>query len=110
MVVVIFRSRLREDAGPEYGPTADRMLALAQSMPGFVSFRHYKADDGERVSIVEFENEETMAAWRRHPEHVQAQKRGQEAFYSEYQIQVLTPVRTYSFRHDTNPQPGKSST
>lgn len=97
MIVVIFRSRLRDDAGPEYGPLAERMLALARSMPGFVSFRHYEAEDGERVSIVEFESEATLAAWRDHPEHLDAQKRGRKQFYAEYHIQVLTPVRANEF-------------
>jgi heme-degrading monooxygenase HmoA len=97
MLVVIFRSRLRDDAGPDYGPLSDRMVELAKSMPGFISFRHYKADDGERVSIVEFEDEQTMAAWRTNAEHLVAQKRGREEFYEEFHLQVLTPVRAYSF-------------
>ena len=47
MVVVIFRSRVKEPALSEYGPRADELLELAQSMPGFVSFKSFSADDGE---------------------------------------------------------------
>jgi heme-degrading monooxygenase HmoA len=107
MVVVIFRSRLRDDAGPEYGLLAQRMLELARTMPGFISFRHYEAEDGERVSIIEWENEETLAAWRNHPEHRHAQKRGREQFYAEFHMQVLTPVRAYEFHYEPT-APGKS--
>jgi heme-degrading monooxygenase HmoA len=97
MVVVLFRSRLRADAGPAYAPLAERMLGLAQAMPGFVSFRHYTAADGERVAIVEFSSHEAAAAWRDHPEHRAAQERGRREFYSWYRIQVCDEVRGRTF-------------
>jgi heme-degrading monooxygenase HmoA len=53
---------------------------LARSMPGLLSFKTLSAADGERVSIVEFESENTLAAWRKHPEQVDAQRRGRESF------------------------------
>ncbi len=45
------------------------MLATAEEMPGFVEFKSFKADDGERVSLVYWQDHETMAAWRNHPRH-----------------------------------------
>jgi len=98
MIVTIFRSRLRRENEAAYHPEADRIYALAQTMPGFVSLKTFHADDGERVSIVEFESEETMRAWREHPEHRKAQALGRELFYSEYQIQVCPVVRQYGFK------------
>lgn len=97
MMMVLFRSRLRADAGEEYTRTAQRMLELASSMPGFVSFKGFTAADAERVSIIEFESEEAIAAWYRHPEHLAAQQQGRERFYEEYRIQVCSPVRDYGF-------------
>lgn len=97
MVVVLFRSRLRSDAGPDYAPLAQRMLELAEKSPGFVSFRHYAHAGGERVSIVEFESPEAARAWRDHPEHREAQQRGRTEFYSWYRIQVCEQVRAAEF-------------
>jgi heme-degrading monooxygenase HmoA len=97
MVIAIFRSKLRADAGAEYRPLAIRMLKLARSMPGFVSFDSYSAKDGERVSIVEFESEAALEAWRDQPEHQDAQRAGRDRFYSEYRVQVCRPLRDYSF-------------
>jgi heme-degrading monooxygenase HmoA len=102
MMVVLFRSRLTADAGEEYERVAERTVALASAMPGFVSFKHFTAADGERVSIIEFESEEAIAAWYRHPEHLAAQQQGRERFYEEYRIQVCKPVRAYGF---TRPAP-----
>lgn len=102
MVVIVFRSRMRQDI-PEakmgkLGAMAHRMAALATGMPGFVSYKDFVAEDGENVSIVEFESPETLAAWRDHPEHKAVQERGRADFFAEYRIQVCAPIRDYSFR------------
>ena len=73
------------------------MYQLAMAMPGFISYKDFAAADGEGVSIVEFESLEMLAAWRNHPEHLEAQRLGREQFFAEYQIQVCTPVRSYRF-------------
>ena len=98
MIVTIFRSRLRPEHEKEYHEWADRMESLASSMTGFVSIKTFYARDGERVSIVEFETAETHEAWRKHPEHKEAQRLGREKFYSEFKIQVLDNPRGYSFK------------
>ena len=95
MVITVFRSRLRPEAREEYERWAGRMHQLATAMPGFVSNKTFAADDGERVSIIEFESEATHGAWRDHPEHREAQRLGRERFYAEFQIQVCSLVRRY---------------
>jgi len=96
MVVIVFRSRLRPDVDPSpLEPVGARLYELARAMPGFISYKDFAAADGESVSIVEFESVETLEAWRRHPEHVEAQRLGREHYFAEYQIQVCTPLRSY---------------
>jgi heme-degrading monooxygenase HmoA len=95
MVITIFRSRLRPEHQQAYQEMAARVHDLAQHMPGFIAIKTFTAPDGERVSLVEFESEETHQAWRRHPEHQTAQKLGRELFYSEFQIQVCKLERSY---------------
>ena len=93
MVVILFRSRMRPDAGPGYAEMAAEMLASAMNMPGFVDFRHYTSDAGERLSVVWWENEETLTAWREHERHRLAQRMGREQWYSEYTIEVAEVKR-----------------
>ncbi len=76
------------------------MERLAKEMPGFVSIKTFIADDGERVSIIEFKNEETHNAWKNHPEHKEAQRLGREKFYSEFKIQVLDNPRSYAYKSE----------
>jgi heme-degrading monooxygenase HmoA len=97
MVVVVFRSRLRDENAEGFQALADRMKALAASMPGFISYKVYVAEDGERVSIHEWETPEHLRAWREHPEHRQAQMLGREAFYSEYTLYVCDRPRESRF-------------
>ncbi len=95
MILTIFRSRLRPENQEAYRHMAAYIHELAVGMPGFRSIKTFTAEDGERVSIVEFESEETHNAWRRHPEHMKAQRLGREEFYSEFQIQVCKVERAY---------------
>ncbi len=111
MIVALFRSRLRSGQNEEYRAVATRMLDLARAMPGFVNFKSFSAEDGERVSLVEFESIATLEAWRDHPEHLEAQRAGRERFYSEYRLQVCELVRDYGFDGQTRSvsTPGEST-
>ena len=74
MIVTVFRSRLMPDVREDYVALADRMNEIARTMPGYISHKGFFAEDGERVTVVEFEDEEAMRAWRMHPEHRAAQE------------------------------------
>ncbi len=93
MIVTVFRSRLKSGAREAYDPMAVRMSELARSMPGYVSHKVFTADDGERVTIVEFADMESHRAWGAHAEHRAAQRQGRADFYSEYKLQVCEIVR-----------------
>ncbi len=99
MIVTVFRSRLLPGIRDEYVVLANRMNELAATMPGYISHKGFFADDGERVTIVEFESEEGMRAWRSHPEHVEAQRKARQKYYSEYQVQVCELVREANFKN-----------
>jgi len=98
-VITIFRSRLRPDGLDEYGPLAGEMSDLARTMPGYVDHKVFTADDGERVTVVTFADEAAQTAWRTRSEHAAAQRRGREAFYADYSLQVGTCTTAHVFRH-----------
>jgi heme-degrading monooxygenase HmoA len=97
MVITVFRSRLRPGVEAEYGPLAERMFALAASMPGFVASKDYVAADGERVAVIEFASEADHAAWRDHPEHRRVQQLGRARFYAAYRLQVCRREKELCF-------------
>src|SRR5271163_1425504 len=97
MGVVVFRSRLSAEAGDDYSEMADEMLATAKEMPGFVEFKSFKSDDGERVSLVYWQDHETMAAWRNHPRHRIAQSTGRAKWYANFRMEVADVARESKF-------------
>jgi heme-degrading monooxygenase HmoA len=100
MIVTVFRSRLLPGVREDYMALVDRMNVLAATMPGYISHKGFFAEDGERVTVVEFESEETMRAWRMHPEHREAQRKARDIYYSEYQVLVCQVLREANFRRD----------
>ncbi len=97
MIVTVFRSRLRPDVREEYVSLAERMSELARTMSGYISHKGFWAEDGERITVVEFENEAALRAWRMHPEHRAAQQKGRDNFYEEYKVQVCEVLREARF-------------
>ena len=104
-----------------------RMFELVQTIPGFVSARSYASDDGDerseespigwdltlpgsaggaggnaprgidRLSLIRFESAAALRAWREHPEHREAQRRGRDEFYAIYDVEVCEVARSYAF-------------
>jgi heme-degrading monooxygenase HmoA len=97
MVVALFRSRLRPEHADEFQELAGKLMGLAESMPGFLSYKVFTSEDGERASVIEFDSEAHLRAWREHPEHLEAQRIGRERFYAEYCLQVGEPARESRF-------------
>jgi len=95
MLVVVFRSRIRSDA--DLSGIKEAGEPLASAMPGFVSYKEFRAEDGEILSLVEFRSEPELAAWRNHPEHLEIQRIGRERVFERYDIAVCEPIRRYSF-------------
>jgi len=98
MIVTVFRSRLRPGVREEYVALVEKIAAIAKTMPGYISHKGFFADDGERVTIVEFEHEEGMRAWRTDPEHLAAQKLARTKYYTEYHVQVCRLDRESKFK------------
>ncbi len=96
-VLTVFRNRLEPGATDDYGALSPHILQLARSMPGFVDAKTFAASDGERVTVVTFADRASHEAWRDHPEHLAAQRRGIDEFYAEYRIQVAQVTYDHHF-------------
>jgi heme-degrading monooxygenase HmoA len=105
-VVTIFRNRLKPENVEEYYQWAARISALAKTMPGYLSHKTFVAEDGERVTIVEFADEASQRGWATQAQHVEAKKKGRESFYTEYSIQVCSVTRESRFAADGKAKSG----
>src|SRR5262249_1831191 len=92
--------RTPEGDGPAYKEALERMATLARTMPGYISHKAYAAEDGERLTLFEWESAETLRAWATHPEHVPTQQLGRARFYTQYHLQASDRVRESKFPRD----------
>jgi heme-degrading monooxygenase HmoA len=93
-VVVIGELKLRADARlEEHDRLGARMYGIVSQLPGFLSVKAFKADDGEELTVFHFASEEALEVWRTHPEHVATMKRGHAEFYTRGFLQVCKVIR-----------------
>jgi heme-degrading monooxygenase HmoA len=88
MLVVLFRSKLTPEAGADYESMGDQMLQHAQKQPGFVDYKEFTAADGERLTVVRWQDEATLEQWRNDAKHRAAKMRGRESWYEYYHIEI----------------------
>ena len=104
MIIVLFRSKL-VDAPDGYAEMAQEMDDLARKMPGFVDVKSFKAEDGERLTVVWWQDEATLKGWREQVRHRVAQRLGREKWYQYYKLEVAEVIRANAFE-----RPGEVTT
>jgi heme-degrading monooxygenase HmoA len=92
--VIFSAQRAAGDGG--YEATAERMIELAGSMPGFLGIESARGADGFGITVSYWRDEASIAAWRQHGEHVLAQERGKREWYVHYDIRIAKIERAYS--------------
>lgn len=100
MMLILFRSKLTAVAGDDYGRMAAEMEAHARSFPGFVDVKDFKAEDGERLTVVWWQDEETLRRWATDARHRVAQATGRRHWYQYYRMDVAQIMRVSNFDRD----------
>jgi heme-degrading monooxygenase HmoA len=89
---VIFSSyRAPVDEG--YGQMAEKMLALAETQPGFLGAESVR--DGLGITVSYWESPEAIRHWKKNAEHLVAQQLGREKWYSAFKVRVCKVERDY---------------
>jgi heme-degrading monooxygenase HmoA len=93
-VIVIGDLKLRHDASiDEHNRLGERMYGIVSELPGFLSVKSFRSDDGEELTVFRFASEDALEAWRTHPEHVETMKRGHADFYVSGHLEVCKIIR-----------------
>lgn len=91
---VIFTST-RTPGDDGYAQVAERMVALASEMPGFLGVESARSPDGFGITVSYWTNEAAIAKWREHAEHLRAQEHGKQRWYESYTVRVAKVERAY---------------
>jgi heme-degrading monooxygenase HmoA len=89
---VIFTSR-RTEGDNGYEAMSSAMVELARDQPGFLGIDSARNEIGITVSY--WADEAAARAWKQVTQHLVAQRRGRETWYSDYQVRVATVHREY---------------
>lgn len=99
MHLTIFRSRKRADMNAAaYAADAQQMEQAAVGMPGFIAVKTFHADDGETVTISEWDSLDAARGWGRDSGHAEVQQRGKNEYYEEYTLYSCTDPLIRRFR------------
>ena len=96
-LIILFRSKLTVQAGEDYQAMNGELETLVRQNPGFVDVKSYTAQDGERLTVVWWRDEQSLADWRNLARHREAQNTGRQKWYEYYNIEVANVVRSRSF-------------
>jgi heme-degrading monooxygenase HmoA len=92
---VVFSAR-RTEGDQDYGATAQRMVELAQGMPGYLGVESARGEDGFGITVSYWRDAASIAAWRQYGEHMLAQERGKREWYEHYELRIAKVERAYS--------------
>ncbi|PHR13820.1 MAG: antibiotic biosynthesis monooxygenase [Aequorivita sp.] len=93
---VIFTSRQTENI-EGYSEMADLMETLAQQQPGFLGFESVRNEIGITVSY--WQSLESIKNWKANLDHLMAQKKGRQQWYSYYKVRICKVEREYEFNN-----------
>jgi heme-degrading monooxygenase HmoA len=97
VLVILFRSRLTDQAKEDYNAMNDEMETLVRQNPGFIDVKSYKSEDGERLTVVWWRDEDSLREWRQQMRHREAQNTGRQKWYEYYKMDVAKVERTANF-------------
>lgn len=91
---VIFTSTQNENI-EGYAKMAEKMGMLAKQQKGFIGIDSAKNEVGITVSY--WETLEDIKNWKQQSEHLQAQLKGKQDWYSWYNVKICKVEREYEF-------------
>lgn len=91
---VIFTS-LKAQSDDGYAEMAQKMEELAKKQPGYLGFESARSEIG--ISVSYWKDLDSIKQWKSNLEHQEAQKKGRDKWYSQYQIRIAKVERAYGF-------------
>lgn len=80
-----------------YAAMNERMVGFAERQPGYLGRETALIADGSEMTTVYYTDAASIQAWRRHPEHLEAQRLGREKWLARFRIEIARVERAYDF-------------
>ncbi len=96
---VIFSSR-RTEGDNGYAEMANRMEELAKRQPGYLGIESAREEIGITVSYWDSLN--AIANWKANTDHLFAQQKGIQDWYTWYKVRICSVEREYDFNKESS--------
>jgi heme-degrading monooxygenase HmoA len=91
---VIFTSTLSKN-NQSYNEMAEKMEALAKTQEGYLGFDSARSQLG--ISISYWKSLDDIKNWKKNSDHLVAQQKGRDTWYSWYHVRICKVEREYEF-------------
>jgi heme-degrading monooxygenase HmoA len=92
---VIFTSQQTGKEKEEYDKASVKMVELAQTQPGYLGVESVRNESGLGITSVYWKDNDSIKAWRNHPEHKKVKKRGKAIWYDYYKVRIAKVEKDY---------------
>lgn len=98
MIAVLFEADAVPEMQDRYFQLAAELSPLLAETNGFVSIERFQSlnTPGKILSLSWWQDEESVAEWKKNVCHQSAQKEGRESIFAFYRIRVAQVIRDYS--------------
>ncbi|MCG6884550.1 MAG: antibiotic biosynthesis monooxygenase [Silicimonas sp.] len=112
MIAVIFEVWPKDGHRTAYLDIAASLRDELDGHPGFISVERFASltNPGKLLSVSFFEDEESLAAWRKRPHHRSAQASGRGEHFADYRLRIAGVIRDYGLTdRDQAPDDSKAA-
>ena len=91
---VVFTS-IRTEIEEGYTEMNDSLWEDAQKLTGFIGAESLRGEDRFGVTVLYFEDMETIHEWSKYQKHLRAKELGKEKWYEGYRVRIAKVEREY---------------
>ena len=92
---VIFTTQRTGDDKDGYNEKADELSELVEKEPGFLGMESVRDETGQGITVCYWDNEESIANWKKKLVHQEAQQKGMSDWYKYYFLRIAKVERDY---------------
>jgi heme-degrading monooxygenase HmoA len=93
MIISLFGGVVvKPDKEADEARLTDKLSPILRSIPGFISSKNYRGDDGEEIGVIRMASREALDAWVNEGVHASAQKIADE-IYERFWVQSAETFR-----------------
>jgi len=98
MYAVIFEVKVKTEGKDEYLAIAAKLKEQLVKIDGFISIERFQSlvEQGKILSLSFWESREAIAIWKENLDHLSAQSKGRNEFFSDYRIRIAEVVKDYT--------------